>query len=75
MQVDLVQDPSGKVAKRQLALLLFKDERKGGNVHSSLGGRVAEHKQSIEDGNDGFNADASDLGMGSWKEVVMQEMI
>ena len=56
-------------------LPLFREERKGVNVHSSLGGTVAEHKQSIEDGNDGSNEDAgSDVGVGSWKEVVKQEI-
>ena len=50
LHADLVQYPSCKIAKRQLALLLFREKRKGGNVSSSLGGRVAEHKQSLEKG-------------------------
>ena len=72
LPADLVQYPSGKVAKRQLALLLFREERKGGNIPSSLGGRVAEHKQSLEDGNDGSNEDArADVGVGSCQEVAV----
>ena len=58
LPTDLVQDPGGKITKGQLALLLFREERKGGNIPSSFGGRVSKHKQSFEDGNYGSNKDA-----------------